>query len=72
MDSAIQWINLYPLDSAIGFANAYHWIEIYPMDSAIQLLNNWAPPVSDGTCKSHKRLLSLGGKDYDKLKLVGT
>ena len=28
-------INLYPLDSAIGFP------KIYPLDRAIQLLNNW-------------------------------
>ena len=49
-----------------------HWIVIYPMESAIQLLNNWALPVSDGTCKSQKTLLSLRGKEYDKLRLVGT
>ena len=36
-----------------------HWIEIYPMDSAIQLLNNWGLPVSDGTCKIHKRYYCL-------------
>ena len=33
-DSALHWINNYPLDSAIGFPNTY------PMDSAIYLLNN--------------------------------
>ena len=47
VDRAIHWINLYPLDSAIGFPNTYlavvvqtldsaiHRIKIYPMDSAI-------------------------------------
>ena len=39
MDSAIQWINIYPVDSAIGFPNT---IVIYPMDSAIQWINIYA------------------------------
>ena len=34
MDNPIHWINLYPVDRAIGFPN------IYPLDSAIQRLNN--------------------------------
>ena len=34
-DSAIRWIDLYPVDSAIGFPNTYL------MESAIQYLNNW-------------------------------
>ena len=48
-DNAIHWINLYPLDSAIGFPN--HPLDSdlsgfdrlpWPVDSAIQLLpNNW-------------------------------
>ena len=33
-NSAVHWVNNYPLDSAIGFPNTY------PMDSAINLLNN--------------------------------
>ena len=39
VDNAINRINLYPLDSAIGFPNIYHWIVIYPVDSVIHLLN---------------------------------
>ena len=39
-DNAINRINLYPLDSAIGFPNIYHWIVIYPVDSVIHLLNS--------------------------------
>ena len=48
-DNAIHWINLYPLDSAIGFPN--HPLDSdlsgfdrlpWPVDSVIQLLpNNW-------------------------------
>ena len=34
MDKAIHSINLYALESAIGFPNTY------PLDSAIHLLNN--------------------------------
>ena len=37
---AIRWINLYPVDSAIGFLILIHWIAIYSVDSAVQLLNN--------------------------------
>ena len=33
-DNAIHWIDLYPLNSTIGFHN------IYPVDSTIQRLNN--------------------------------
>ena len=41
VDNAIHRINLYPLDSAIGFPDILiRWILIYPMDSAIQLLGN--------------------------------
>ena len=40
VDNAINRISIYPLDSAIGFPNAYHWIVIHPVDSAIHLLNN--------------------------------
>ena len=35
VDSAIQCINLYPVDSTIGFPNSY------PVDTAVQCLNNW-------------------------------
>ena len=40
VDSAIHWINHYPVDNAISLRNTIHWIAIYPVDSAIQLLNN--------------------------------
>ena len=46
-DNAIHWINLYPLDSAIGFPNHPLSSELsgfdrlpWPVDSAIQLLPN--------------------------------
>ena len=46
-DNAIHWINLYPLDSAIGFPNHPLHSELsgfdrlpWPVDSAIQLLPN--------------------------------
>ena len=46
-DNAIHWINLYPLDSAIGFPNHPLNSELsgfdrlpWPVDSAIQLLPN--------------------------------
>ena len=43
VDSAIVWVNLYQVDSAvIAFHNTYiHWIAIYPVDGAIQHLNSW-------------------------------
>ena len=42
VDSAIHWINLYPLDNVIIITLILiHWIVIYLVDSAIQLLNNW-------------------------------
>ena len=34
VDSAIHWINLYPVDNVIGFPNTY------PLDSAFHLLSN--------------------------------
>ena len=40
VDNAINRINLYPLDSAIGSPNIYHWIVIYSVDSVIHLLNS--------------------------------
>ena len=40
LDNIINRINLYSVDSAIGFPNTIHWIVIYPVDSAIHLLNN--------------------------------
>jgi len=43
VDNAIQWINLYPVNSAIiGFRNTYllDGNIFYPVDSAIQRLNN--------------------------------
>jgi len=43
VDNTVHWINLYPLDSGIGFLILIHWIVIYPMDSAIHLLNNQDP-----------------------------
>ena len=46
-DNAIHWINLYPLDSVIGFPNHPLSSELsgfdrlpWPVDSAIQLLPN--------------------------------
>ena len=48
LDSAIQRINLYPVDSAIGMVSLIfiYWIVIYPVDSAIQLLNNWGQDIT--------------------------
>ena len=40
VDSAIHWINHYPVDNAVGLRNTIHWIAIYPVDRVIQLLNN--------------------------------
>ena len=40
MDSAIQWINIYPVDGVISSLILTRWIVIYPVDSAIQRLNN--------------------------------
>ena len=37
----IQWLNLYPVDSAIGIPILLRWVVIYPVDSSIQRLNNW-------------------------------
>ena len=42
LDSAIHWINHYPVDRYQGTNCVVHWIEIYPMDSVIQLSNKWA------------------------------
>ena len=41
VDNAVQWITLYPVDSAIGFPNTIHWIVIYLVDCTIQCLKNW-------------------------------
>ena len=49
--NAIQWINIYPVDSAIGFPNTFRWIVIYPMDSAIQRLNNRGQVYNPGMDK---------------------
>ena len=40
VESAIHWINLYPLNNSIGFASVYALDRIYPVDSIIHLLNN--------------------------------
>ena len=40
VDSAIQRINRYPVDSATGFPNTYPLDSNYPMDSTIQRMNN--------------------------------
>ena len=42
VDNAINQINLYSLDSAIGFPNTY----LLDSDSAIQLLNNWGLDIN--------------------------
>ena len=49
VDSAIHWINLYPVDSAIFIVSLIliHWIVIYlapvvqKLDSAIQQINHY-------------------------------
>ena len=49
VDNPIHWINLNPVDSAVGIHNTYfiHWIMIYPVEFAIEQLNNWGQgPVS--------------------------
>ena len=41
VDNTTHWINLYPLESAIGFPNTFPLdIVIYPVDRAIQRLSN--------------------------------
>ena len=46
VDSVIYLVNLYPLNSAIGFSSTYPlnsaigFSSTYPLDSAIQLLSN--------------------------------
>ena len=39
VDSAIRWINHYPVDNAIGLCTTY------PVDGAIQFLNNWGQEI---------------------------
>ena len=39
MESAIQWINHYPLDTLVSLI-LFQWIAIYPIENAIHLLNN--------------------------------
>ena len=41
VDSVVHRINLYLLDSAIGFLMLIHWIVIYPLDSAIGFLSTY-------------------------------
>ena len=41
-ENTIQWINLYPVDSAMVSLILNHWIVIYRVDSTIQHLNNRA------------------------------
>ena len=44
LDSAIHWINLYSMDSAISFPQIIlmgGWIVIYPVDSAIHRINHY-------------------------------
>ena len=40
VDNAIHWINLHPVDNAIGFPNTYLMIVIYPLECTIERLNN--------------------------------
>ena len=61
LDSAIHWINHYPVDSAIGFLLSLlslliHWIVIYPVDSTVRLLYNWYQ-----TDQSYLRNIPWGG-----------
>ena len=46
VDSAIQWMNNYPVNNAFGSRATNCWIVIYPVNSAIQLLNNWGQASS--------------------------
>ena len=57
VDSAIHWIYLYALDSAITLVSPtfIHWIVIYLVDSAIQLLNNW----SHISCMGHQNCIQI-------------
>ena len=58
VDNAIHWINLHPLDSAIGFPNTYiRWIVICLVDSAIQRLNN-PGQENQSTCTASNDSLS--------------
>ena len=41
VNNAICQINLYALNSAIGFPRTYSWKVTYPMDSGILSLNYW-------------------------------
>ena len=50
LDSAIQWINHYPLDNSIGLLVFIRWIVIYPVDSAIHRLKNWGQMVKSAAC----------------------
>ena len=39
LDSAIHWINLYPVDRAIDFLILIRWIVIYPVDNTTYRIN---------------------------------
>ena len=41
VDHVVKWINLYPVDSAIGFPNTYLVDSDLSVDNAIQRLNYW-------------------------------
>ena len=45
VDSAIHWINVYPLDNAIDFPNSYLLDIDYPLDSAIQPIEQPGPAL---------------------------
>ena len=41
LDSAIHWINLYPVDRAIDFLILIRWIVIYPVDNTTYRINHY-------------------------------
>ena len=47
LDSAIHRINYYPMDSAIGFCNTY------PLDSAIHRINYYPMDSAIGFCNTY-------------------
>ena len=72
VDGAIRWINLHPVDNAIGSQILIHWIVIYPVDSAIRYFFETiflpSQEIFSEKCLLHYRKIKCLHKD-DKLRL---
>ena len=70
VDSAIHWINHFPVDNAISFVILIHWIAMYPADSAIQILNSRSQDYKPYSFQAHEKTAILYGSHLSILSLT--